>query len=501
MTLPRPRTAAAAALAAALRLRQRAAAGLAAALLAAAAPALAQTPSAASAASAQAGGEVFWREAPAQPRSSEMRGSLAGLAASAERGVLALSVERRGGVARDPGLGILRRQRGPSELRGSGFVISPDGYAITVSSLVAGSASLRAQLADGRVLEARLIGHDPRGRIALIKLESAEPLPALALGDSGAAAVGDWVIALGHADEREWEEEPSAPRSATLAKGVVAGLERRVENAEARLLQTDLVLVRGYSGAPLIDMNGSVIGIVDQELAPEGALGISFAIPIGEAKRVLTQLRDSGRVQRGWLGVQIQPLTAALVSRLQLTSRQGALVSDVLGGTPAELARIERGDVILEIDGVPLVRSSDLPDAVSRRAPGTRVQIAVLREGRRRELSAVLGAAPEDPAPVASEPARDDASPEPWGFSSEEATPLLARRYGLPERVQGFVVTSVDPFSPADRAGLAPGDLLREANGELLRERTQLDAALETASPLLRVQRGSSTVYRVLERR
>jgi len=157
----------------------------------------------------------------------------------------------------------------------------------------------------------------------------------------------------------------------SLAKGVLAGRERRVDNAFGRLLQTDLVLLKGYSGSPLLDMNGSALGVLDQELQPRGSLGISFAVPIEEAKAALIQLREIGRVRYGWLGVQIQPITPTLADRMELDSSRGALVSEVLPETPAQRAEIRPGDVIVEFAGTAIERSGDLPGVVSALAQGT----------------------------------------------------------------------------------------------------------------------------------
>jgi serine protease Do len=338
-------------------------------------------------------------------------------------------------------------------------------------------------------------------RLALLKIPVDAPQTPAALGDSERPAIGDWIIALAHVDEPGWDSEAGAERSPSLAKGIVSGKARQVDGAAIPMLQTDLNPVRGYAGAPLADMNGQVIGLIDTGLRPEGSFGISFAVPINEAKRVLAQLRSAGEVKHGWLGVQVQPLTPVLASRFGAEAAHGALVSDVLADTPAAKASIEPGDVIVEFAGHAIAQSRDLSTEVSRLSPGTQVDVVVLRNGARQKLAAVLGAPPERPVP-AGPPTPDEGSQDRWGLEAEEWSPELAERFGLASSGpgSGLVVTEVQPFSAAERAELSPGDILREANGKLLMSRADLDAVLAGGEPLLRVQRGRTTVYRVLQR-
>jgi serine protease Do len=355
----------------------------------------------------------------------------------------------------------LHRHRPPPAQRltalGSGFIIDPAGIVVTNDHVVANGTDIRVTLHDGTTLPATLLGHDEQTDLAVLKIEAGHPLHAVAFGDSSTAKVGDWVIAVGN----------PFGLGGTVTAGVISARERDIHAGPADdYLQIDAAINQGNSGGPTFNLSGQVIGINTAIFSPNGgSVGIGFAIPADLAKPVIAQLRSTGRVTRGWLGVQIQPVTRELADALGLERAQGALVADVVPKSPAADAGIQVGDVILAHGGKPVGELRDLTGAVAGSPIGSRLTLAIAREGKSVELPVTIAELKEDePAP---RPAVKE-TPPPSGASGLRLTmlsPALRRRFSIPGEVQGVLVTGVAETSAAAELGLQPGDVIEQVNG------------------------------------
>jgi serine protease Do len=387
-----------------------------------------------------------------------------------------------------------RGRRMPRESgAGSGFVISEDGYVVTNNHVVEGSDKIVVVFEDGTELEAKLVGRDPKTDLALVKIEG-QKFSVAPLGDSDAARVGEWVMAIGN----------PLGLDHTVTVGILSAKGRRnISPSDSRyddFLQTDASINPGNSGGPLIDVNGHVIGINTAIVNPLRGQNIGFAIPINIAKALLPQLKDTGRVTRGWLGVQIQRVTPALAKSFGLDEPQGALVGDVFPGSPAAKGKLERGDIILEFGDRKLEDFDDLPRVVAATPPGAEVDVTVLRDGKKKKLEVTLEQMPDEEGGV--EPAAQESGTSDWGFDSEPLDAELAARLELEEGTRGMVVTEVEPGSPADQAGLTRRDVILEVNKKPVGDAGELEKALSRSSEhaLLLIQRGEGTLFLSLER-
>ena len=373
---------------------------------------------------------------------------------------------------------------------GSGFVISPDGYIVTNNHVVEGVDSITVLFADGTELEATVIGRDPKTDVALIKVETDEKLFALPLGESATARTGDWVVAIGNPFGLEH----------TVTAGIISAKHRVIGQGNYDdFIQTDAAINPGNSGGPLLNLSGEVIGI-NTAINPR-ANTIGFAIPIDMAKVILPQLRASGHVTRGWLGVMIQKITPELADELELDDALGALVSKVIPDGPAEDAGLKRYDVIVEFDGTRIEDLSELPRVVAKTPVNKKVKVVVVRDSRRKTLTAKIDVL-EEPGETELASAPGNKSPEEFGMRVQNLTPELAERLGIDE-THGAIVTSVEPGSPADEAGLRRRDVILEVDRSEVKNvddlRDQLDAADD--GTLLYVRRGDATIFVPLKRR
>ena len=370
---------------------------------------------------------------------------------------------------------------------GSGFILTSDGYVMTNAHVVEGADEMIVTLTDKREFKAKLIGADKRTDVAVVKIE-ATGLPAVRIGDVNRLKVGEWVMAIG---------SPFGLEN-TVTAGIVSAKQRDT-GEYLPFIQTDVAINPGNSGGPLINMRGEVVGINSQIYSRSGGfMGISFAIPVDEAMRVSEQLRSSGRVTRGRIGVQIGPVTRETADSVGLSKTEGALVTGVERDSPADKAGIEGGDVVLRFDGKPVEKVADLPRLVGNTKPGNKSTITVWRKGAARDLSITIAeiepdkptvkAADRDTKPKAS------ASSQQWGLSVSDLTD--AQKKELKVR-SGVVVTSVT--EPAARAGLKEGDVIVAiANAEVSNTK-EFEAALAKADKGKPVQvlyrRGDWTQY------
>ncbi|MBE0617288.1 MAG: DegQ family serine endoprotease [Proteobacteria bacterium] len=373
-----------------------------------------------------------------------------------------------------------------SQSLGSGFILDRDGYVLTNNHVVEKADEIVVKLSDEHEFEAKVVGTDPKTDLALIRFEpKGVTLHPAELGDSDKIRVGDWVLAIGN----PFGYGQTVTAGIVSAKGRVIGA-----GAYDNFLQTDAAINPGNSGGPLFDSDGKVVGINTAIVA--GGTGIGFAIPVNLAREVVSQLKDKGKVTRGWLGVMIQEVTQELAKQFDLKEAKGALVAEVSKDGPADKAGIKRGDVILEFDGTAVDKMNQLPRLVAQRAPETTVKVVVLRKGDRKELSVTLGEL-KDEAVAGAGPA----SEQELGLTVQEITPELKQHLDM-DVDQGLVVSGVEPDSPAAGAGLRRGDVILEVNQQEMTDlgsyRKALKEAKDKDSILFLVKRGQGTLYVVV---
>jgi len=378
---------------------------------------------------------------------------------------------------------------------GSGVIIDPDGYVLTNNHVVAEAQNITVRLADDREFKAKVVGTDPLTDVALIKIEAAK-LPAAQIGDSDQMQVGDWVIAIGAPFGLE-QTVTSGIISATGRHNVgIAGYES--------FLQTDAAINPGNSGGPLVNMRGQVVGINTAIASQSGGyMGVGFAVPGNLARTVMKQIREHGSVTRGWLGVSIQRLTPDMAASMKLKTDQGALISQVIEGGPAEKAGLKAGDVVVEFNGKALKSAFDLQNDVAWTAPGVKVDLAVVRDGKRVELKATI----EKRTPQAGEEAEATAASsklDELGLAVGRITPEATQQFGY-KQGQGVLVTRVEPGGIAGQAGLQAGMLILQANGQKVTNVPEFEKALSKADlakgvPML-VRQGSNQIFVLLKKR
>ncbi|MHB1350816.1 MAG: DegQ family serine endoprotease [Desulfobulbus sp.] len=378
------------------------------------------------------------------------------------------------------------KQRGA----GSGFIISKDGLILTNNHVVGEADTITVRLADEREFKAKVIGTDPQSDVALIKIE-ADHLPVLPLGDSDRLEVGEWVIAIGSPFEL----------NQTVTVGVVSakGRNRIGINDYENFIQTDAAINPGNSGGPLLNIHGEAVGMNTAIFSRSGGyMGIGFAIPINMTKAIQEQLLKQGKVTRGWLGVVIQDVDEELAKSFGLDKAKGALISEVAEKSPAAESGLQKGDVIIELNGIEVTDVSTLRNNVALIAPGSKVDAVVIRDGKKKTIRITIG---EQPAEMAKAGVNGDESLQSMGLTLQDLTEELAGQFGYrPD--QGVLIAEVEEGSPAALAGLKPGQLIEEVNRHRVRNIKDLRKALEGVKPeakvLLLVRAGEYSQYIVL---
>jgi serine protease Do len=368
---------------------------------------------------------------------------------------------------------------------GSGFVISEDGYIVTNNHVIDRAKDIQVTLAGGERYEAEIIGRDPKTDLALLKINPKEKLPAVRFGDSNKLRIGDWVIAIGN----PFGLGHTVTAGIVSAKGRVLGLGNYDD-----FIQTDAPINPGNSGGPLFNLEGEVVGVNTAIVA--GGQGIGFAIPIDMAKNVVEQLKTRGKVVRGWLGVLVQQITPEIAEGMNLKEPRGALVADVTAGGPAEKAGIRRGDVIVGLNGHRIENISELTSTIAMTPPHTQLKLEVIREGKEKEITVVVGELSEETVGKMEETGKE--TEERLGLSVEEINPQIAGRFNLSEE-KGVVITDVIPGSIADQAGFQQGDVILEINRKTVRNINDYKSAMERLekgrSTIFLVKRGENTLY------
>ena len=355
-------------------------------------------------------------------------------------------------VPRSPG----GRQREAQSL-GSGFIISPDGYIMTNNHVVADADEIIVRLSDRSELEAKLIGADPRSDVALLKVEGKD-LPVVRLGKSDELKVGEWVLAIG---------SPFGFDHSVTA-GIVSAKGRNLpSDSYVPFIQTDVAINPGNSGGPLFNLQGEVVGINSQIFTRSGGfMGLSFAIPMEVAMQVADQLKADGKVTRGWLGVVIQEVNKDLAESFGLDKPAGALVAQVLEDGPADKGGLQVGDVILSLNGKPIIMSADLPHLVGGLKPGDKAELDVVRDGSRKKLNVTVGTLPEEGQELASSGSAQggERSNNRLGVTVVELT--AEQKKGLD--LKGGVVVKEVLNGPAAMIGLRPGDVITHLNNQAI---------------------------------
>jgi len=377
---------------------------------------------------------------------------------------------------------------------GSGVIVSPEGYILTNNHVIDSATDVRVVLSDKREFKASIVGADPQTDIAVLRVEASD-LPAIAMADSSKVQVGDVELAIGN----------PFGLGQTVTMGIVSATGRGnlgIEDYED-FIQTDAAINPGNSGGALINTQGELIGINTAIIShgAEGNQGIGFAVPINMARRSMEQILEHGKVIRGWLGISIQDVTASVAKALNLAEPQGALVGDVTPNSPAAKAGIERGDIIIRLNGNVVGDSRLLRLNIADLAPGTTVQLTLLRDGSQREVSVTLGEYPSTQQNAGS--TNPDSGPR-IGVGIEPLTPEIASQLGISADTRGVVVVEVQPSSPAADAGLRRGDVIEEVNRNPVSSVSEFQQAVSQSGSgplLLLVNRRGNTAFIVVEAR
>jgi len=348
--------------------------------------------------------------------------------------------------------------------QGSGFFISADGFAVTNNHVVDKAETVEIVTDDGRLYSAKVIGADPRTDLALIKVDGPGNFPHVQLAEQ-APRIGDWVLAVGN----------PFGLGGTVTAGIVSARGRDIgAGAYDDFIQIDAPVNRGNSGGPTFDVDGNVIGVNTAIFSPSGgSVGIAFAIPADTVKAVITQLKDKGTVTRGWIGVQIQPVTADLADSLGLKTPQGALVAEPQSGGPAAKAGVEAGDVITKVNNNPIKDARDLARQIGALAPGASVRLTILRKGAERTINLTLGELPNEREASVAPASRT----QPGGAE----VPRLGLTLAPGSNGDGVVVSNVDPNGVAAEQGLKNGDVIYEVGGKKVASPADVQAALRDA--------------------
>ncbi len=358
---------------------------------------------------------------------------------------------------------------------GSGFIIDPSGYVVTNNHVIANATHIKVILNDGQTFPAKLIGHDPKTDLALLKFNPGKPMPYVKWGNSDSAKVGDWVLAIGN----------PFGLGGTVTAGIVSARGRNLNRGPFDdYLQVDAPINKGNSGGPLFNLKGEVIGINTAIITPNGgSVGIGFSIPSNEAAPVVAQLKKFGHVKRGWLGVSIQTVTPAIAESLGLSTPHGALVAQVMPNTPAERAGLKQGDVIVAFNGKPVKEMHDLPLIVADTPAGKTVPIEVVRDGKTLTLHATIAEMkPGQEVASAEEGGNGQTSPvHSLGLALAPLNSQTRQRFHVDKSVTGVIIVGVQDGSVAASQGLQPGDVIVRVGSESVTEPEQVKSKFAAA--------------------
>ena len=377
---------------------------------------------------------------------------------------------------------------------GSGFIIDEEGYIITNNHVIEDADEIKVRLSENvagkEEFDAKIIGRDPKTDVALIKIAPHKGLPVADLGNSDALKVGEWVMAIGNPFGLDQ----------TVTVGIVSAKWRKIGMGPyENFIQTDAAINQGNSGGPLFNTRGEVVGVNSAIFSPSGGnVGIGFAIPINLAKNIITQLKETGKVVRGWLGVVVQMVTPELADSFGLKEGKGALVADVQKDSPADKAGLQKGDVIISYNGEEIKEMNELPLMVAETAVGEKAVVTIVRDGKTIEKKVTIGELKEEKTFAASEeqPRMD------MGMEVRELDQQYAQQYNISDK-KGVVVTSVESNSPADMAGIREGDVIVEVDRKPVENLDDYSKAVKKAQKegkvLLLIKRAGTSLFVVIK--
>jgi len=356
---------------------------------------------------------------------------------------------------------------------GSGIIVDADGYIVTNNHVVEDASEILVTLDGGETYDAELIGRDPKTDLALIKIDADEDLGVASFGDSDAVRVGDWVIAVGN---------PFGLDN-TVTMGIVSSRGRSIgAGPYDDFLQIDASINRGNSGGPAFNTKGEVIGVNTAIFSPSGGnIGIGFAIPANMVRDIVADLKEHGKVERGWLGVHIQAVTDDLAEGLGLSEAKGAIVTEVVPEGPASDAGFEQGDVITAVNGEMFTAMRDLPRMIARLDSGESVEVAIWRRGKERTLTAKIGRFPKSEQIATADDVEGASEQEVLGMKLAKLDPSTREFYDINENMDGVMITDVEPDSWASRKGLTPGDVILKVDFDAVLSPRDVVAAIDAA--------------------
>jgi serine protease Do len=386
------------------------------------------------------------------------------------------------------GMGPQGPQMHAIEARGSGFIIDANGTIVTNNHVVKGAKSVSVTLDDGTKLQAKVVGRDPRTDIAVLKVDAHRPLPYIQLGNSANVQPGQWVVAIGN----------PFGLGGTVTAGIVSASGRDIgAGPYDQFIQIDAPINQGNSGGPLFTQDGKVIGMDTAILSPSGgSIGIGFAIPSDTIRTIVSQLEAHGKVTRGYIGVEAQQISDAMAKAMHLPASSGALIAGVQHDTPASHAGLEPGDVITSVNGQAVKNPRDLAVDIAAVPPGDEAQLQVMHDGQTKTVSVKVGHMPSEQ--MASN-ATGEPSHERIGLALAPLSPDLRNQLDVPDGTHGAVVRGVEPGSPADQAGLQPGDVIVGVDGKKVGSPSEAANAIRSASKdravALRIIRNGEPVF------
>lgn len=373
---------------------------------------------------------------------------------------------------------------------GTGVIVDEKGYILTNNHVIKGADEIKVMLLDGRKFNGKIVGSDPKTDLALIKVD-AKDLPTARLGNSDNVKIGSWAIAIGNPFGLEH----------TVTIGVISAKGRAIGAAEYEdLLQTDASINPGNSGGPLVNIYGEVIGINTAIVA--GGQGIGFAIPINMATRIIGDLMEHGRVERAWLGVYIQPVTPELIKEFEGAKEGQVMVKGVMTGSPAEKAGILPGDIILSVNDNDIQSPQELQKSILKNKTGTKVELSILRKGKKLSIDVILTQMPEEKDRKISQKDEEKDTISFRGMTIQDLTKELSEYFDLDKNKQGVIISDVAPNSPAHQAGIKKGDVLKEINHQPIKDLRAFEQVIkkipEDKSILLVVKRKGFSLFIIL---
>jgi len=382
---------------------------------------------------------------------------------------------------------------------GSGFVIDKEGYVVTNNHVIDGADEITVSFGDESKYEAKIIGKDPKTDLALLKIEGDKPFPFVKFGDSNKSRIGDWIIVVGN----------PFGLGGTVTTGIISARARDIRSGPFDdYIQTDASINRGNSGGPMFNMAGEVIGISTAIFSPNGAgnVGIGFGVPSSMASNLISQLKDNGKIVRGWLGVRIQHVTDDIAEGLELEEAKGALVAEIMEDSPAEKAGIKVGDLILTFDGQEVSVMKKLPRIVADTVVGKKVKVDILRDGKEKTIDVTVEKLDEedDSSEENGENDKEDDSNKLLGMYLKPLSDSLKEKYNIEESVEGLVITDIDTNSEARERGLKAGDVILEIGKKKAVSVSQAKEVVEKAKEsgrgaiLMLVSRGGEKLFQAL---